>query len=136
MNFVVDASVALAWCFGDEDSVVAEQALERLNTEEAIVPALWPLEVTNGLLTAERRGRLDRPDAARALVLVSSLPIAIDPLERRRTFESTCRLARAHGLTSYDAAYLDLAARLGVPLATLDTGLADAAAAEGVELMA
>jgi predicted nucleic acid-binding protein len=134
MNFVLDASVALAWCFEDEGGDYAVGVLEALRSRDALVAALWPLEVVNGLLTAERRGRLVRSDAAQFMRLLQALPIAVDPVARRRAFETTYGLARTRGLTSYDAAYLELALRFGIPLATLDGPLRDAAAAEGVPL--
>ncbi len=134
MNLVLDASVALSWCFEDEGGDYAVQVLEALRTEEAVVPTLWTLEVTNGLLVAERRGRIDTATATKFARLLLSLPLAVDPTERSRAFGETRRLARAHGLTSYDAAYLEIGARLGVPLATLDRKLAAAADAEAVPL--
>ena len=135
MNFVLDASVALAWCFEDEGGDYALQVLDALRTEEAVVPALWTLEVSNGLLAAERRGRIDSASVTQFTRLLLSLLLAVDPAERGRAFAETRRLARAHVLTSYDAAYLELGARLGVPLATLDVDLAAAAEAEGVPLL-
>jgi predicted nucleic acid-binding protein len=132
MNFVLDASVALAWCFEDEGGDTAIAVLERMRSDEAVVPAIWPLEVTNGLVTAERKGRLSPRAAAQALSMLAALPVVVEPLARLRTFETTFRLARTRGLSSYDASYLELAARLGVPLATLDARLAQAARAEGV----
>ena len=103
--------------------------------DEAVAPALWPLEVTNGLVVAERRGRLGAEEAAQAVRMVAALPVAVEPLARQRTFETTYRLARTHTLSSYDAAYMELAARLGLPLATLDGALAAAATAEGVTVL-
>lgn len=132
MNFVLDASMALAWCFDDEGGDTAIAVLERMRSDEAVVPAIWPLEVTNGLLTAERKGRLSPQAAAQALSMLAALPVDVEPLARARTFEATFRLARTRELTSYDASYLELAARLGVPLATLDGRLARAARDEGV----
>ena len=88
--------------------------------------------MTNGLLAAERRRRIDAAGVAEFVRLLLALPIAVDPVERARPFTETHRLARSHGLTSYDAAYLELALRLGVPLCTLDEPLAVAADAEGV----
>jgi predicted nucleic acid-binding protein len=132
MNFVLDASVTLAWAFDDERDREALAALERLRAEEAVVASLWPLEVTNGLLAAERRGRITAADGTRFLHLVRSLPVVVDPVARVRVFEATLALARKYGLTTYDAAYLELAVRLGVPLATLDGDLRAAADAEGV----
>lgn len=135
MNFVLDASVALAWAFEDERSGDALAALDRLSESEAVTPALWSLEVVNGLLTAERRGRISGHDANRFAALLLELPIVVDPPERRRPFESVRHLARSHHLTAYDTAYLELALRLGLPLATLDRGLAQAASDAGVRLL-
>jgi predicted nucleic acid-binding protein len=132
MNFVLDASMALAWCFDDEGGDTAIAALEQLRSDEAVVPAIWPLEVTNGLRTAEGKGRLSPRAAAQALSMLAALPVAIEPLARLRAFETTFRHARTRELSSYDASYLELAARLGVPLATLDGRLAQAARDEGV----
>ena len=132
MNLVLDASVALSWCFEDEGGEYALQVLDALRTEEAVVPTLWMLEVSNGLLVAERRGRTDSATVTKFTRLLLSLPLAVAPAERGRAFGETRRLARAHGLTSYDAAYLELGVRLGVPLATLDVALAAAGETEGV----
>jgi predicted nucleic acid-binding protein len=136
MNFVLDASVTLAWCFEDEGGDYAVAVLDALRSSEAVAASLWPLEVTNGLLTAERRGRLEREAAGQFAHLLLSLPIAIDPVARRRSFETIHGMARTHGLSSYDAAYLELAVRLGVPLATLDGRLKAAAQVEGVGVFA
>lgn len=134
MNFVLDASVALAWCFEDEASVYSDGVLESLVSGEAVVPPLWPTEVTNVLLAAVRRRRLDSAAAAAVRRLLQALPIAVDPLDRSRAFDETMALAGAHGLTTYDACYLELARRRGIPLATMDAALRRAAEAEGVEL--
>jgi predicted nucleic acid-binding protein len=132
VTFVLDASVALAWCFEDEGGAYALDVLESLRSTEAVVPTVWPLEVTNGLVVAERRGRINAPAAVRALSLLRALPVVVEPSERRRVFEGGFRLARTHGLSTYDAAYLELALTRGLPLATLDGPLADAAEAEGL----
>ena len=134
MNLVLDASVALSWCFEDEGGEYALQVLDSLRTDEAVVPTLWTLEVSNGLMVAERRGRIGAATATRFTRLLLSLPIAVDPAERDRAFGEIRHLARTHGLTSYDAAYLEVSVRLGVPLATLDAALASAAETEGVPL--
>ncbi len=134
MKLVLDASVALSWCFEDEGGDYALEVLDSLRTGEAVVPTLWMLEVSNGLLVAERRGRTDSATVTKFTRLLLSLPLAMDPAERGRAFGETRRLAREHGLTSYDAAYLELAVRLGVPLATLDVALCAAAETEGVAL--
>lgn len=108
------------------------RALDRLEESEAYVPSIWSLEVANGLLVAERRKRITASAAAKAMRLLLSLPIVPDPSERSRDFETTWRLARTHGLSAYDAAYLELAIRYGVPLFTLDVRLRTAALAEGI----
>ncbi len=135
MSFVIDASVALAWCFADEDSAVADAALGRLNTEEALVPAIWPLEVANGLRTAERRGRLDRADMARVRELLISLPIQVEAIDVDVALGEVSDLARNLDLTAYDAAYLALAARRGLALATIDESLKRACNSAGVKLV-
>lgn len=132
MNFVLDASVALAWCFEDEGGAYAPEVLASLRHTEAVVASLWPLEVCNGLVVAERRDRLDAAAATRFIELLRSLPIVVDPVARRRALTSVRALARARDLSAYDASYLELAVRLGVPLATLDSGLRRAARKEGV----
>ena len=133
MNFVLDASVTLAWCFEDERAGYAMRVLDELSDGEAIVSSLWPMEVTNGLSSALREKRIDLAGAAEARNTLIALPIVVDPVDRRRAFEDIPRLARAHGLTTYDASYLEVAVRLGIPLATLDRTLARAAADEGVQ---
>ncbi len=132
MNFVLDASVSLAWCFEDERAGYAMRVLDELSGEAAIVSSLWPIEVTNGLASALRKKLTDLAGAAEARNTLVALPIVVDPLDRRRAFEDIPRLARAHGLTTYDTSYLEVAVRLGIPLATLDRTLARAAADEGV----
>lgn len=134
MNFVLDASVALSWCFGDEGGEYAPRVLEALRGGEAVAASHWGLEVANGLVTAERKGRIEAQDVVRVGRLFSALPIVIDPVERGRALTSTYRLARTRHLSAYDAAYLELAVRVGAPLATLDVELQEAAEAEGVEL--
>lgn len=133
MSFVLDASVALTWCFEDEDDGYAEGVLKELRRRDAVVASHWGLEVCNGLLTAEGKGRITAPEVARVVRIVMALPIAVDPVERSRALTTTFRLSRIRGLSSYDGAYLELAVRLGLPLATLDGELRTAAEAEGVE---
>ena len=129
---MLDASVAAAWCLNDESDVYSLAALHSLATGGAIVPHLWGLEVANVLRTAERRGRISADDVNRACTHLLSLPVAVDPVARDRAFTTVLRLARLHGLTTYDAAYLELAMRHELPIATLDAALAVAAESEGV----
>lgn len=133
--FVLDASVAFAWCFADEATPAADRLLDRLQQDGAIVPALWPLEVANVLRMAERRRRIARSTSDRFVDLLARLPIAIDEETAGRALGDTLVLARDRDLTVYDAAYLELARRLAVPLATRDLDLRKAARAEGVALL-
>ncbi len=135
MSFVIDASVALAWCFADEVSPVADAALDRLISEDAIVPSIWPLEVANALRTAERRGRLELADLARIRELLISLPIEIEAINLDLALGEVSDLARNLNLTAYDAAYLALAARRGLVLATIDESLKRACNSAGVKLV-
>jgi predicted nucleic acid-binding protein len=128
---VVDSSIALTWCFEDEASPETDRLFERVRDDGAVVPGLWHLEVANVLLQAERRGRIGRADVARRLMLISDLPIATDQ-ETPRAWRETLSLARAENLTAYDAAYLELAERRGLPLMTRDNELGAAAKRLGV----
>jgi predicted nucleic acid-binding protein len=129
---VVDSSIALTWCFEDEASPETDGLFERVRDDGAVVPALWHLEVANVLLQAERRGRIGRADVARRLMLISDLPIATDQETTPRAWRETLSLARAENLTAYDAAYLELAERRGLPLMTRDNELGAAAKRLGV----
>ncbi len=132
MPFVVDASIAACWLLPDERHPNADAALRRIAHDPSVVPSLWWFELRNMLIVNERRGRLDSAKTAQALRLLRGLPITID-MEVEE--EALMRLARTHRLTAYDAAYLELAQRNGVPLATLDSALAIAARAEAVPLI-
>ena len=134
MTFVVDASVTLAWCFGDAGSDLAERVLDRLAGEEALAPAIWPLEVAHGLRTAERRGRLDLAGLAQVRELLTALPVRIEGVSLDAALREVSELARALELSAYDAAYLALAARRGVALATVDQQLRSACERAGVEV--
>ena len=133
MPFVVDASVAASWLLPDESDLRADKAFSLLAMDHARAPSLWWFEVRNLLVTNERRGRIDSLKSTRALRLLAGLPIRLDDhAGQARLLE----LARRHRLTMYDAAYLELAEREGIPLATLDRQLAEGAASEGVPLIA
>lgn len=131
--FVIDASVATAWCFEDEVTDDTEAVLDRLRSEQAIVPAIWPLEVANVLLVAERRGRISEAQINRFIRLLGQLPIKLD--DAGSDLAGVVATGRAHGLNSYDASYLLLAERAGLPLATLDARLGGAATQAGVPLL-
>lgn len=124
--------MTLAWCLDDENSAYADSVLGALASADAVVPSHWGLEVTNGLLVAERRGRIAADEVPALTAMLLALPIAVEPAARRRPFAATRPLARTHSLSSYDASYLELAMRYGAPLATLDGRLAEAAEREGV----
>ena len=130
MPFVLDASVALAWCFEDEATAETDAVLEQLAEDSAVAPSLWELEVINVLLLAERRGRITESQTARFVALLTQLPILID--SAGADMASVLGAGRQHGLTAYDAVYLVLAEREGIPLATMDGKLRVAAQAAGV----
>jgi predicted nucleic acid-binding protein len=132
---VVDSSATLAWVYSDETTEAIEEVLGRLTDRGAWVPALWMLEVGNVLEMGVRRGR--HPPAFRDATLadLALLKISVDPETDQHAWNSTMRLAERHKLTLYDAAYLELAQRRGLPLATLDADLRAAASAEGVILL-
>ncbi len=132
-SFVLDASVALAWCFEDEESAQAIEVLERLREGTAVVPALWFLEIGNALLNAERRGRLTPTESTTFLELLRQLPIRVEEISPCRFWEEILVLARAYHLSTYDATYLAIAMRTGLPLATLDHALRQAAATCGIQ---
>ena len=135
MSFVVDSSVALAWVYSEETTEAISEVLARLTDRGAWVPALWRLEVANVLEMNVRRGRHDAAFRDAALADPAVLPISIDAETDRQAWAATLRLAARHRLTVYDAAYLELAQRRGLPLATLDKELRDPATAEGVILL-
>ena len=133
-GFVLDCSVTMAWGFDDEATPYTDGVRDNLADVRAIVPALWPVEVANATIVGERRKRLDEARSSRFLSLLSSLPIIVDAETAARAWADTMHLARAHNLSAYDAAYLELAIRLGLPLASLDEKLKAAATAVGVPL--
>ena len=130
-GLVVDASIAAAWLFDDEENPQADGVLEHLKEYGALVPHLWHLEIRNILLVAERRGRISRESASKRLNGLKGLPIRTD---EDPDLQSAFDLARTHGLSFYDALYLELARREGAGLATSDRALGRAAFAEGVPL--
>lgn len=129
---VIDASIALSWVFPDEGAAEAEIGLKRVVAEGALVPALWPLEVLNGLLVGERKRRLKLSDVPVVVALFRDLPLRAAPASIEAAFDRVSPIARDHRLTSYDAAYLALALDVGLPLATLDEPLLNAARALGI----
>ena len=136
VQFVLDCSVAMAWFFEDQATPYTDGMLETLAADQALVPSIWPLEVANVLLSAERNGRMKQADSARFLALLQSLPIAIERDSPQHVWNEVIHLGREYNLSSYDASYLELAMRSGSALATLDRKLKKAAEKAGVELMA
>lgn len=129
---VIDSSIALTWCFEDEASPETDMLLEQVRDDGAIVPGLWHLELSNVLLQAEKRGRIGTGDVVIRLALIAELPILVDQETTARAWREILTLARTEGLTTYDATYLELAVRRGLPLLTKDQELARAAKRLGV----
>ena len=129
---VIDASLTASWHFEDERSAAAEAILESLENDSAYAPLIWWFEIRNVITLGERKRRATHEQTAEFVAFLSQLPIGIDSLPDD---DRVMTLARRHKLTFYDAAYLELAQREGIPLATLDKELAQAARAEGVPLV-
>ena len=135
MALVIASSIALSWCFEDEASPETDAVFELVRDRGAIVPGLWHLEIGNVLLQAEKRGRISFGAVTARLELIARLPITTDAETTARAWHDTLMLARAERLTTYDAAYLELALRRGVPLATKDEALSGAAKRLGVAIL-
>jgi predicted nucleic acid-binding protein len=132
-RFVLDASVTLCWFFADQATSYSDAILDRLAAkEEATTPALWPLEVANALVVAERRKLIKTAQTAGFLEQLGHLPIRVEPAASEHTFGAILETARQHRLSVYDACYLDLAMKEALPLATMDAALRVAARAAGV----
>lgn len=132
--FIVDNSVVMSWYFKDVTNKYADTVLDRLTGATAVVPSIWPLEAANVLIVAERQKRLSESDSTRCLTLLSQLPIVVE-YERPEMMKELLALARAYNLSSYDASYLYLAMRKGLPVATLDNKLIEAAGRMGVPVL-
>lgn len=125
--FILDCSVTMAWCFEDETCEYSENVINTLQKKDAIVPPLWPLEVTNVLLIAERKKRISHLKSTAFKELLNQLPIHVDQNATVRCFGSVMELAREQQLTSYDASYLEIALLNKLPIATLDKAIKQAA---------
>jgi predicted nucleic acid-binding protein len=136
MSLVLDSSATLAWIFADETTAAIRVLFDRVADTGAFVPALWRLEVANSLTVAVRRKRIDADFRRAALADLSLLDITTDPQTVSHAWGETLGLADRFRLTLYDAAYLELAQRRRLPLATLDKDLRVAAVALGVVLLA
>ena len=134
MAFVLDCSVTMAWVFPDEANESTDALLESLLKDSAVVPVLWPIEVGNVLLIATRSGRITENDWPRIRDDLEALPIEVDPESCDRVLDTVLLIANKHELSIYDAMYLELALRRGLPLATLDKKLTVAGKAAGVEV--
>jgi len=132
LRFVLDASMTLAWCFEDEKTIITEKVLVVLFNGEAIVPAIWKLEILNVLMLAERRNRLTQAKSEQFLSVLNKLPITEDRTDAPGITERILALGRDYRLASYDAVYLELALREGLPVATIDSGMLKAMAALGI----
>lgn len=135
MSFVVDSSVALSWCFEDERTPATQAVLEQVGESGAVAPQHWPLEVLNGLMMAERRQRVAAARRRQLADFLRDLPITLDPDTTIQVWGATQGLAERFRLTLYDAAYLELAHRKRLSLASLDQDLRKAGAALGVTLL-
>ena len=133
-GFVLDCSVAMEICLADERTPASLALLDRAETEDIIVPALWHIELVNGLLQAERRKRITAEDVISALETINDFPIQTDH-EAPRARPQILALAKTHKLTAYDATYLELALRKKFPLATRDEDLIEAARKSGVDVL-
>jgi predicted nucleic acid-binding protein len=133
-GIVVDSSIALSWCLPDEDAI--DQIQEEVAERGAVVPLHWPLEIANALLMAERRQRINAAFRNAALQDLGALPIILDDETSARAWGEILQVAEATRLTAYDAAYIELAHRRALPLATLDADMRVAAHALGITLLA
>ena len=133
--FVLDNSVVMSWCFKDEENQYADNVLDYLSDATALVPSVWPLEVMNILLVAERRKRLSEADSVRFISLLSQLPISVEYESPERIMRELLSFARENNLSSYDASYLDLSMRNGIPIATLDNQLLAVARKVDVQIL-
>ena len=135
MSVVIDASVTIAWLFDDENDAAAKEIARSVGQDGAVVPGLWHLEVANVLRNAERRGSCDREFVDACLARLLLLPIEVDVDTNGHAWSATLELARREDLTVYDAAYLELARRLKLPLATRDRDLIAAAGSQDVPVV-
>ena len=133
-ELVLDNSVVMSWCFHNGDDSYVDAVLDRTTEFGAVVPSIWPLEVANVLLVAERRKLLQEADSFRFVRLLVKLPIRVDYQSPDNVLKDVLWLARTQGLSSYDASYLNLAMKKGLPLATLDKQLRKAVKAVSVKL--
>ena len=135
MICVIDASVTLSWVYSDEHSADSDALLARVADQGAVVPALWRLEIANALQSGIKRKRIDAAYRDSSIQLLLRLPVETDPDTNDHAWTTTLHLADLHQITVYDASYLELALRRGLPLATRDDQLAAAAGSAGAILL-
>ena len=125
----------MGWCFEGEKDDSSEAMLDLLGPWEAAIPSIWSFEIANTLLVGERRKRINKLDSSNFLSFLSALPVTLDDASAERALGSILGLAREQGLSAYDAAYLELAMREGLPLATRDKALRRAAVLLGISIV-
>lgn len=135
MPFVIDASITMTWAFTDESTAHSLDVLRRLRHDEALVPGIWAIEVSNALVVGQRRERMTLPQANAFVQLLRNLRIVVDPVTLDRAFGTVSHIARSQALSAYDAAYIELAMREGLVLATEDIRMREAATRLGVPLL-
>lgn len=133
--YVLDCSIAVSWCFEDEASEEADQLLLKVQEQGALVPALWYLEFGNVLIQAKKKGRISEFQLMTSMDLIRQLPISTDPISPNKTMNVIMLLATQHGLTTYDASYLELALRFNIFLLTKDAHLRKAANKLGIQVL-
>jgi predicted nucleic acid-binding protein len=135
VSLVLDGSAALAWLYPDETTDAISAVFDRVIRSGAVVPTLWRIEIANGLTVGVRRGRITAKERKESLSDLDQLGIVTDGETETHIWGDTLRLADQHGLTVYDATYLELALRMALPLATLDRDLRAAGQLEHVLLL-
>jgi predicted nucleic acid-binding protein len=135
MSLILDSSITLAWVYADETTEPVRRVFEMLSESGAWVPGIWRLEVANVLEMGVRRKRHNAEFRDATLADLAQLPIQVDAETDRQAWNATLLLAERHHLTLYDAAYLELALRRNLPLATLDEDLRNAARNETLRLL-
>jgi predicted nucleic acid-binding protein len=133
-GIVIDASVALAWCFPDEASDYADSVMLAVENQTIVVPAIWAVEIANALLVGERRKRIRQPEVRRFIDLIKGLSVVEDGQPFADSVSNILPLAREYDLSAYDAAYLDVAVRHEIPLATFDRALQRACTLAGIKI--
>jgi predicted nucleic acid-binding protein len=135
VSLIIDASITMAWCFEDEATPATEEVLDQVIESNALVPSVWRFEVGNALQMAIRRKRITEIFRDDALAKLQAMPITVDPETDAYVWTTALRLSERFGLTLYDAAYVELAQRRNLPLASLDQEMRAAASALNVELL-